>query len=95
MQLPKGSSNQSQANQSQGKGDRAMEKKMTVEEIVKQGYHCDHIACRKGYTRVAERGIGQPYKGRFGTGYVVALGCHQKGNGKASSQYEDIAYYIK
>lgn len=72
-----------------------MEKRMTVEEIVKQGYHYDHIACRKGYTRVAERGIGQPYKGRFGTGYVVALGCHQKGNGKASSQYEDIAYYIK
>lgn len=72
-----------------------MEKTMTVEEIEKQGYHYDHMASRMGYTRVAERGIGVPYNGRFGIGYVVPLGPHRKANGKQSSKYEDIAYYVK
>ena len=48
--------------------DVKMEKVMTVDEILAQGYHYDHTATRKGYTRVAERGIGSPYKGRFGVG---------------------------
>lgn len=72
-----------------------MEKTMTIEEIKKQGYHYDHTASRKGYTRVAERGIGVPYKGRFGVGYVVSMGPIQRSNGKPSSQYEYIAYYVK
>ena len=46
---------------------------MTVAETKKQDYHYDHTACHIGYTRVAERGIGVPYNGRFGIGYVVPL----------------------
>ena len=75
--------------------DVKMEKVMTVDEILAQGYHYDHTATRKGYTRVAERGIGSPYKGRFGTGYIVPVGRYCKANGKASSQYERIEYYVK
>ena len=72
-----------------------MEKVMTIDEILKQGYHYDHTATRMGYTRVAERGVGKPYKGRFGVGYIVPIGTHHKANGKPSSKYEDIAYYVK
>lgn len=72
-----------------------MEKVMTVDEILAQGYHYDHTATRKGYTRVAERGIGSPYKGRFGVGYIVPIGRYCKANGKPSSQYERIEYYVK
>jgi len=72
-----------------------MKMAMTVAEIEKQGCHYDHTACRIGYTRVAERGVGVPYNGRFGIGYVVPLGAHRKANGKPSSKYEDIAYYVK
>lgn len=63
-----------------------MEKTMTVDEILTQGCHYDHTASRKGYTRVAERGFGKPYSGRFGTGYVVPVGPLQKPNGKPSVQ---------
>lgn len=72
-----------------------MKERMTIEEIERQGYHYDHTACHRGYTRVSERGVGVPYEGRFGVGYVVPLGVHRKANGKPSSQYEDIAYYVK
>lgn len=67
---------------------------MTVEEIEKNGYRFHHSAVRKRYTRVAERNVPRPYNGRFGIGYIVSLGPVVR-DGKASTQYEDIAYYIK
>lgn len=66
------------------------EKRLTIKQIKKAGYEYHHTACRKGYTRVKERGYGERYSGRFGTGYIVPLGRH-----KLSTVYEDIAYYIK
>lgn len=67
---------------------------MTINDIENAGYRSHHSAVRKNYTRVAERNIPRPYNGRFGTGYVVSLGPVIR-DGKASTQYEGIAYYIK
>ena len=67
---------------------------MTIEDIERDGYRLHHAATRKGYTRVAERGVPVPYSGRFGTGYIVPFGPVDKG-GKESTQYESIGYYIK
>ena len=64
---------------------------MTLRIIKSLGYELHHTACRKGYTRVADRGIGKKYKGRFGKGYIVPLGEHYG----RSTVYEDIAYYVK
>ena len=68
----------------------------TIKSLKNQGYVYHHTACRRGYTRVAECGIAQPYRGRFGVGYIVPMGRHSHlGSGKLSTQYEDIAYYVK
>ena len=66
---------------------------MTKKEL-KNAYYLHHKASRRGYTRVADIGKIIPYKGRFGTGYIMLLGQHFR-NGKYSTQYEDIAYYVK
>lgn len=63
---------------------------MTIDEIKQAGYVYHHTAARKHYTRKAERYIGTPYKGRFGTGYIVPVGRHNR-----SSTYENIEYWIK
>jgi len=67
---------------------------MTAKELEKNGYRYHHTASRRGYTRVADIGTVMPYKGRFGTGYIMFLGKHYK-NGRSSTQFEDIAYYVK
>ena len=66
----------------------------TIHDLKNQGYAYHHTACRRGYTRVLECGIPQPYKGKFGVGYIVPMGRHAV-NGRLSTQYEDIAYYVK
>lgn len=53
-------------------------------------YKYHHTASRRGYARKELLGTYEPYKGRFGEGYIKRCGCH---NG--STNYEDIAYYIK
>ena len=69
---------------------------MTVQEIEKEGYKYHHTASCRGYTRVEDRGTAVPYKGRFGVGYVVFLGPHYHfGSCKGSTNYQDIAYYVK
>lgn len=68
----------------------------TLEEIKKEGCKFHHTASRRGYTPVALRGCGEPYKGLYGNGYIVFEGPHYHfGSCKASTQYEDISYYIK
>ena len=62
----------------------------TLDEIKKAGYIFHHDATRKHHTRKADRFIGEPYKGRFGTGYIVPVGRYRK-----SSTYEVIEYYVK
>ena len=68
---------------------------LSVGGIVSAGYEFHHRATRMGYTRADEIGVPVPYKGRYGAGYVVPAGRHVKSNGRPSSQYEDIDYYIK
>lgn len=68
----------------------------TLEQIKQEGYKLHHTASRRGYTPVAARGFAEPYKGRFGEGYIVAEGQHYHfGSCKGSTQYEDISYYLK
>jgi hypothetical protein len=67
----------------------------STEDLIAKGYHLHHTATRRGYTCVACRGKRAfPYKGRFGEGYIVAMGPARLGF-KYSTNYEFIAYYVK
>ena len=68
---------------------------MNEKEIENAGYRYHHTAIHRGYTRVDERGIGVPYKGRFGEGYKVFLGQYISPWGKKSTMYQCVAYYVK
>ena len=57
-------------------------------------YKYHHSASRRGYCPNAAEGDCEPYKGRYGAGYV-ARSKYWLGNGHYSTQYERIAYYIK
>jgi hypothetical protein len=68
--------------------------KMTVSELVKKGYHMHHVAMRSGYTRIDDIGTVEPYKGRFGEGFIRYVGQHCCWE-KASTRYQDIQYWVK
>ena len=67
----------------------------SIQDLKSNGYHLHHNGNRMGYTRVADRGIPVPYKGRFGEGYIVPIGPMVKANGVNSSKYEIIQYWVK
>ena len=69
--------------------------KMSVSELVKKGYFMHHVATWSGYTRVDDIGTVEPYKGRFGEGFIRYVGQHYCNLQKKSTRYQDIQYWVK
>lgn len=64
----------------------ALEKQL---EVLKQnGYKEHHSAYKQGYVKVKTFEV-EPYKGRYGEGFVYGF------NNPNSSRYKNITYYVK
>lgn len=63
---------------------------MTFAELrADPAYRYHHTASRMGYVSRKGNGIVKPYKGRFGTGYIVLLPRWD------TTTYVHVVYYIK
>ena len=61
---------------------------MTIEQV-KREYRHHHRASRRGYLSRKCEGTVEPYKGRFGKGYIIVTPRWD------STQYVNIDYYVK
>lgn len=61
------------------------------DDLYRRGYRLHHGAYARGYvSRKPNAPVRvDPYKGRFGEGFIVHLPCYD------STQYHRITYYIK
>lgn len=57
-------------------------------ELEKNHYYYHHTSLTRGYIPKKYAAIVEPYKGRFGEGYIL----HWPNSG--SNQYHEISYYI-
>lgn len=62
---------------------------MTIEEIIKAGYKEHHSAMRRGYESRKCVGHAEPYKGRFGEGYVWISPLSY------TTRYVLVTYFVK
>lgn len=67
-----------------------MSKTITIDDIKTQGYKLHHWAWTRGYiTRRNKDGYIEPYKGKFGEGYIHHTPSWD------STQYHYVEYYVK
>lgn len=70
--------------------DRQTSKDRLTSYLNSDGYTLHHIAATRGYmSRRATHLIAEPYNGRFGEGYIIAIPRYDTTN------YYYIEYYIK
>ena len=68
---------------------RQASQRVTADYNLAAGFHRKHKASRPGYCRKYAIGSYEPYKGRYGEGYIKRLGRHNN-----STNFESIEYYI-
>ncbi len=60
-----------------------------IELMTSKDYEYHHTASRRGYISRKIDGIVEPYKGRFGEGYVILSPRYD------TTVYISVSYYIK